>query len=303
MIELRVLGALDLRDEAGREIARVLAQPKRLALLAYLALTDVAQQRESLLALFWPELDEEHARLALRQAVHFLRDSLGTEVISSRTSEELALAPGVLRCDAREFEHDLDDARQVEALDLYRGDLLPGFHVDIAPEFEQWLDSERQRLRSRAGRAAWVLAEAAERRTNGVEAAHRARQAVQFAPDDETGFRRFISLLDRLGDRKGALRAYDEFARRLRREFEVEPAAETRALIEAVRSREKLALTQEVPSSQPESIPVASTAPIALTTPRTRRWRIAAGTLAGAGVLLEGVDIIRPRRSMSQIGG
>ncbi len=304
MIELRVLGALDLRDAAGCEIGRVLAQPKRLALLAYLALTHATQQRESLLALFWPELDEEHARLALRQAVHFLRTSLGTEVISSRSGEELELASGALRCDALEFEHALEDARLVDALDLYRGDLLAGFHADdIAPEFEQWLDRERQRLRARAARAAWALAEAAEGGGNGVEAAHRARQAVQFAPDDETGFRRLVSLLDRLGDRKGALRAYDEFARRLRSEFGVEPAAETRELIEAVRSREKVVSPKQVPSTPPEASPVASippgpeAAPIALTTARTGRWRMAVVALAGVAVLVVGVAFFQARRS------
>jgi DNA-binding SARP family transcriptional activator/tetratricopeptide (TPR) repeat protein len=306
MLELRVLGALDLRDEAGREIDRVLAQPKRLALFAYLALTDVAQQRESLLALFWPELDAEHARLALRQAVHFLRESLGPKAISSRTSEELGLAPGALRCDAREFERALDEGRVVQALDLYRGDLLPGFHVaDIAPEFEQWLDRERQRVRARAARAAWALAEAAEREANGVEAAHRARQAAQFAPDDETGFRRLVSLLDRLGDRKGALRAYDEFARRLRSEFEVEPAAETRALVEAVRSREKVVSTPPGLSTPPEASPAPSippgpaAAPTASTTPRTSKWRIAAVALAGAVVLGGGIAALLARRVTS----
>ena len=70
MIELRTLGTLDLRDGAMGEIRRVLAQPKRLALLVYLALAPAAPRRDSLLALFWPELDQGRARLALRQAVH-----------------------------------------------------------------------------------------------------------------------------------------------------------------------------------------------------------------------------------------
>jgi len=41
----------------------VLAQPKRVALLAYLAAATPRRlhRRDSLLALFWPELDQEHA--------------------------------------------------------------------------------------------------------------------------------------------------------------------------------------------------------------------------------------------------
>jgi len=33
------------------------------------------------------------------------------------------------------------------ALDLYRGDLLEGFFIRGAPEFEQWLEDERARLK------------------------------------------------------------------------------------------------------------------------------------------------------------
>jgi DNA-binding SARP family transcriptional activator/TolB-like protein len=264
VIELRVLGALDLRDGTGAEIGRVLAQPKRLALLAYLALTHASQQRGPLLALFWPELDEEHARLALRQAVHFLRGSLGTYTISSRSGDDLAIGIGTLRCDALEFQRALDDARPVDALDLYRGDLLPGFHADdTAPELEQWIDRERQRLRARAAHAAWALAEHAESGDNGVAAAHWARQAVLFAPDDEAGFRRLVSLLDRMGDRNGALRAYDELRRRLRSEFGVEPAAETRVLIENVRSREDPAQPKHQVSAQLPTVRAEAQGPVA----------------------------------------
>jgi hypothetical protein len=38
MIRLRVLGALDLRNSEGQELRAVLSQPKRAALLVYLAL-------------------------------------------------------------------------------------------------------------------------------------------------------------------------------------------------------------------------------------------------------------------------
>jgi serine/threonine protein kinase len=45
-----------------------------------------------------------------------------------------------------------------------------------------------------------------------------------------------IELLDRLGDRAGALRAYEEFARRLAAELDVEPAPDTVALIQRIRA-------------------------------------------------------------------
>jgi DNA-binding SARP family transcriptional activator/thioredoxin-like negative regulator of GroEL len=238
MIVLQTLGVLDLRDDAGGEASRVLAQPKRLALLGYLAITAVPQRRDTLLALFWPELDDRRARLALRQAVHFLRRALGADTLRRSNGDELALGEG-LRCDVGEFERALQEGRHGDALLLYGGELLPGFHCsEAAPEFGQWLDDVRQRLQAGAAEAAWLLADAAEQAGSPREAIRRGHQALQFAPDDETGVRRLISLLDRLDDRSGALRAYDESARRLKQEFGVDPAAETVRLIETVRSHQ-----------------------------------------------------------------
>ncbi|MCI0436097.1 MAG: hypothetical protein L0271_21015 [Gemmatimonadetes bacterium] len=226
----------------GVELHSLLVQPKRLALVAYLTLARPARfhRRDSLLALFWPESDTERARLALRQALHFLRKALGEGVIVSRGDEEVGIAPGAIWSDVIAFENAVDAGRYAEALDLYRGDLLSGFFVpDVSPDVEQWLDAERARLRARAAAAAWDLVDAAEGERNGLESSHWARKAVGCAPDDEAGVRRLIALLDRWGDRAGALRVHAEFARRLKKEYEVDPAAETRALIDTVRDREQ----------------------------------------------------------------
>src|SRR5438876_8146459 len=95
MIRLRTLGAVDLKDSEGRELRPLLTQPKRLALLTYLALAGSSgfRRRDTVVALFWPELDEEHARGSLRQALRFLRRSLGEGDIVSRGAEERTLPP------------------------------------------------------------------------------------------------------------------------------------------------------------------------------------------------------------------
>ncbi|MBA2245672.1 MAG: hypothetical protein H0W11_12000 [Gemmatimonadetes bacterium] len=95
MVELRTLGALDLRAVGGRVLESVLAQPKRIALLVYLAAAAPGRlhRRDILLALFWPEADEARARNSLSQALHFLRRSLGEGVLVSR-GEEIGLDRG-----------------------------------------------------------------------------------------------------------------------------------------------------------------------------------------------------------------
>jgi DNA-binding SARP family transcriptional activator len=61
--ELRVLGGAGLHAVGGGEVHSVLAQPKRFALLVYLALGGVLRmhRRDALLGLFWPESDAERA--------------------------------------------------------------------------------------------------------------------------------------------------------------------------------------------------------------------------------------------------
>ena len=47
-------------------------------------------------------------------------------------------------------------------------------------------------------------------------------------------------MLAAIGDRAGAARPYDEFARRLRTELDVDPSDETVALIQALRAGQPL---------------------------------------------------------------
>jgi tetratricopeptide (TPR) repeat protein len=157
--------------------------------------------------------------------------------VVTRGDEEVGLDADRFWSDVAAFEDALKRGARQEALELYRGDLLQGFYVAGAPEFERWLDGRRDELRERARVAAWELAQAAEAEDKGADAARWARQALRLAPLDEELVRQAIELLGRLGDRSGAVREYEAFANRMAEELELEPAAETQALIERVRTR------------------------------------------------------------------
>ena len=250
MIEFRLVGTLHLTDAEGREVTSLLTRPRRLALLAYLAAATPRglHRRDSLLALFWPELDQEHARAALRQALHVVRDALGADVIVTRGDEEVGLDFERIWCDVVAFDAVVAAEQFDEALGLYQGDLLEGFFISGAGEFERWLESERARLQQAASRCAQALVEACEAAGGDLPAAAEwARRAVLLAPHEEDPLRRLVMLLDRLGDRAGAVAAYEEFANRLAADLETEPSAETKALMTAVRMRET-ATPAELPS-------------------------------------------------------
>src|SRR5690349_11732971 len=202
MSELLTLGRVRLVAGADDEdTAPSGAQPKRLALLAYLALSSPVR-RDSLLALLWPDLGEHEGRRALRQALHNLRRTLGEQAIVG-TGDELSLDPQLVSCDAVSFEQLVAEGRFDDALSLYNGDFFANFSVDdAAPELEEWISRTRARLRRRAAAANWALADSAVVAGQAERAVELARRACGLEPDQEEGWRRLILLQEQLGDRE-----------------------------------------------------------------------------------------------------
>jgi len=239
MIHLRTLGALELTSSAGTSVETVLKQPKRTALLCYLALASRVGfcRRDTVLGMFWPEHDAEQARHALRQSLYFLRRALGPGVLVSRGDDELGIREGIA-CDALEFGRALDGNLLEESLALYQGDLLPGFFLSDAPEFERWLEEERSRLREQALDAARRLSQSREREGKPAAAAQWARRALELSPSDESSARQLIAMLDRAGDPASAIRAFDAFVRTLERDYGLSPSEQTRELAARIRVRQ-----------------------------------------------------------------
>jgi len=235
MIRLEILGTVDLRTADGVSADAFLKQPKAVGLLAFLALARPKGfvRRDELLGMLWPDLDQTSARRALSSQLYRVRQQLGPEAIESRGSDEVALGEDVW-CDAAEFLRLLGSGAKEQALELYRGPLLPGFYLPTADTFERWLDEQRSVLVRRAREAAWEVTDEARAAGDLTRAIRWARQALAISPHDEPGFRRLLSLFAAAGNRAGALQAYDAFARQLRREYDIEPDAETQALIRQI---------------------------------------------------------------------
>lgn len=240
---LRVLGSLEFEGAPGRDVDPLLRQPKRAAVLAFVLLDQEGGfcHRDRLVSFFWPSSDKRRARGALRQALRFIRSSLGDDVVENRGHHAIRIRPGTLQCDALNFQALVDEGEVEKAMTLYRGPFLEGFHVDGSSEFEQWLDDRRAFFGSRAAEAAWHIAALAEQRNRPVDAAFWGKRALSLSSFDESQVRRLISLLDRVGDRSGALRAYRGLRVRLHREFDARPSPTTEALIQEVRERARTA--------------------------------------------------------------
>jgi DNA-binding SARP family transcriptional activator len=295
MIDLRLLGAIDVRADQVDGTNAVLTQPKRLALLLYLALAEPAglHSRDRLLALLWPEATDGSSRHSLRNALHALRRALGGAAIVTRGEAYVGLDFAAFRCDALELRAHLAASRVDQAVALWTGDLALGFHVPGAPDFERWLEEQRAALRRAVRVAAW-------KRARGLEGAGQAeldavRRAARLDPGDEPGARWLMRLLAAAGDRSGALQAYQNLADWFAHELDAEPSAETKTLADGLRTAAAPRQTAaETAAPAPESTtlppPVTPAAPMAGPARWVARATIAAGLVGmvafGAGSLL-----------------
>ena len=285
MIRLKSFGTIDLRGPGG-ELRGVLTQPKRLALLLRLAAERPGTflRRDTLLAMFWPELDAAGARNALRQALFHLRRELGEGVLVSRGDDQLGLDASLISADVADFEEAAAGGRWRVALDLVRGELAPGLYVSDASGFEEWLESRRRDVQRRAAEGAWALCREAEAAGAPALAAGWARRAVELEPDDEGGVRKLLRLLIQSGDGAGAAQVYAAFEERMRREYGLAPSAETVAIRRAI-PVDGPVIAAELPSiaRAAEASPAALVAPPMHRVPRFRY------VIAGALVLVAAV--------------
>lgn len=236
-IILDTLGSIGLRLEDDQELTGILAQPKRFALLAFLAVEFPGGmcQRETLVAVFWPAAGDRRGRNALSQGLAFLRNHLPPDTIRTRGPGEIGIHEGLISADVSKFLNACSEQRWADALDLYAGDFLRGFHVKGASGFDDWIFARRQALREEAVHAAWSLAEEQICRGALLEAERTGLRALRMDYPAEASVRDFLAALAAAGDRAAAVRFFQRFDSRLRRDFQLDPSAETLALIQQIR--------------------------------------------------------------------
>jgi DNA-binding SARP family transcriptional activator len=237
------------------------------ALLGYLGVhAGQAHSRDKLAALLWPEAPAERARHSLRQTLVTLRQALPAGVLVE-VGDTIALA-GTAAVDVGDFERAVAAGTPdglARAADLYQGDLLAGLGSQGAA-FEDWLLSERERLREIALEAlAKLLAHRLQ--AGAAEAAIPiAVRLLGLDPAQEAVHRTLMRLYARQGRPGAALRQYQACVSALERELGAPPEAETRRLYEEIltarASRAEPAVPREAMPTPPPAPAVAPETPL-----------------------------------------
>lgn len=313
MIRIRTLGGLSAsRDDQPSSGAAT--QPRRLAVLALIARAgDRGITRERLLALLWPDTDEEAGRRALSQALHALRTDLHDDDLFLGV-QELRLNLAAATCDVIDFESAMAAHEWDRAAAAYAGPFLQGFRLAGAAEFDRWMEEERTHLSHRHAELLERLARAAGEAGNLAAAVTWWRRR---AATDPLNARVTVALMRALavaGERHAAVQQARIYEALLAEELSLEPDAEVLRFAEELRRAPPVAppapavaITPVAPA--PVATPVESDAPVtpapgpspirrSRQAPRRAYLIIAALTIVGSVVLLA---TLRTRPSADEV--
>src|SRR3546814_813210 len=229
---------------------------KVVALLAYLATeSDRSHTREHLATLFWPVLPAEAARTNWGKACHYLRQAFGTSApelrVASRDTVRFSGSHPDCRVDVDTLTAPLPACghcassaspapcarcldQMTSRLDAYQGELLAGFTLTDAPDFDVWLDARRPDLRGQAFSLSERLRNAYAAASEPDLALAYAQRCVQLEPWNEAGHRQHMRLLASQGQHGAAQTYYDTYRASLARDLNAEPEQSTHALFETI---------------------------------------------------------------------
>jgi DNA-binding SARP family transcriptional activator len=229
--QLTLFGSPEVRRHG--QIVTGFRTSKAQALLYYIAVTGRPHTRATLAGLLWGDQPEDAARASLSKCLSNLRDLLGDAVLIERQTVALN----------HDHPYDLDTERFAAAvsqpptvatsqalqaaLALYRGDLLEGFYVREAPDFEQWLLVQRAHYREMAVNGLQMLAHFYVQQGELPQAIVHTRRLLALEPWREEAHRQLMTLLARSGQRAAALAQFEACRRMMAEELAVEPDAET----------------------------------------------------------------------------
>jgi DNA-binding SARP family transcriptional activator len=237
VLQVRLLGDFLLVSDELPMIA--IDSPRLRSLLAYLMLHSATPQSRSHLAfLLWPDSSEEQAHTNLRTVVIRLRQALpNLDDFLHIDRRSLHWRPTVACVlDVMDFEQALVQAERAKdarterqalekAVGLYQGDLLPDC-------YDEWVLSERDRLRQLFLEALERLVELLEQEQNYSAAIRAAQRLIRHDSLHETAYRHLMRLYARNGNRAALARTYQACVTVLERELAVGPSSATRRVYE-----------------------------------------------------------------------
>ncbi len=205
--------------------------------MGYLSrVNSMSSPREKLADLLWSGAERPKAMQSLRQALRQLKtaeEEAEVDVLQS-SSGDVRLDPESFSSDLTAIMRLLDRGHTEDfqgAKDLWRGDFLAGFD-DIDTEFSDWLQVERERVRSEVASATFRHLNQISTTDGGLNAEAGARFLLKVDPALEAAHRALIRLYLKLGQRERAEQQLKACEREMKLHLDATPDQETLDLFE-----------------------------------------------------------------------
>lgn len=261
MIRIRTLGGLSVQG-ANKAPTGAATQPRRLAVLALVARAgERGMTREKVLALLWPDSEEEAARRALSQALYALRRDLECDELLLGV-QELRLNPDTVTCDVAEFESALAARDLDRAAEAYAGPFLDGFRLPGAADFDRWVDDERRALSQRHADLLDRLAKRSLERGDATASVTWWRKLADLDPLNARVAAELMKAMVAAGDPGGALKHARIYEALLAQELDLEPDRQVIELAKRIRSS-AAAPQSESSGARPAATPAVAAAAVA----------------------------------------
>ena len=237
---LRTLGRLAMVAPDGRDEPSLTTRPRKLALLAWLALRpDRSATRDRMVGTFWGGRDDDRARNSLSDALSHLRRVLGREAIRARGEEVRLAADAPLEVDALALTDAASCNNHARVVSLYRGSFLDGVHIDDAHEFDDWCERMRTRLGALFARSAAERCRALAASGEWDACRLLAERWIETEPASAEAACVWLDAIAAPrshASRAAALVAYRSLALRLDRDLGIAPASEVTRRAEGIRA-------------------------------------------------------------------
>jgi DNA-binding SARP family transcriptional activator len=251
-ISLRLFGGPQV-TVAGQDVALPTEQVRRVLAVLALAAPQLIS-RSVLTGWFWPEMEQQRAGRNLAATLSRLRRALPPLPLLLDDGQALGLNPALWQLDSAEVAQlqqqiERHSHRAVDRClrcltaaqrltQLTAEPLLARLRPLADEEPGSWISVERDRCRRLSTSAVLITARAALRAGRFDDAAQLLRRALRQDPWHDALQQLLLQALAGAGGPAAALAAYRQQQRQLRRRFGLAPAAETRALAEALSNRQ-----------------------------------------------------------------
>ncbi|MEP6763337.1 MAG: BTAD domain-containing putative transcriptional regulator, partial [Gemmatimonadaceae bacterium] len=236
MNQLRLFGGAVLESN-GVPVTGRAAQRHRTALLALLATTRRRfRSRDQLITLLWPETDAERGRRMLSDSIYRINQALGGNVLVG-PGEDVRMNRDQITSDVAAFEDAMEARDYPTAVSLYTGAFLDSFFLPGSPEFDRWMEIEREHYAQSMAKALEALALAASGARLVTEAVDHWQQLALLVPDDSRIAMELMRALEVAGNRAGALRHAKRHTELLRETLGFDPDRGVQELATTIASR------------------------------------------------------------------